>query len=112
MTATDTSNQLLPNAQRLGAEIGNGSGTEVAAPGKGLLAPSGSNQFVTVDGTSFAAPLVTGSVVLLQQIYQGRFGTLPTVDQVTSWIENGSDPIHDSVTGITIGVLDVPKASG
>jgi type VI secretion system secreted protein VgrG len=111
VTATDTSNQLLPDAQRLGADIGGGSATEIAAPGKGFAAPSGSNSLATVDGTSFAAPLVTGSVVLLQQIYQSRFGTLPTVDQLTAWLEQGSDPIHDPVTGITIGRLDIPRAA-
>jgi type VI secretion system secreted protein VgrG len=64
-----------------------------------------------VGGTSFATPLVTGAVVLLQQIYASRFGTLPSVDQVKSWLEQGSDPVYDSVTGITIGRLDVPKAA-
>ena len=54
---------------------------------------------------------MSGSVVLLQQIYQARFGSLPTVDQVTKWLEQGSDPIHDSVTGITIGRLDIPKSA-
>lgn len=111
VTATDTNDQLLPDAQRLGAAIGMGTATEVAAPGKGFVAPSGDNQFSSVDGTSFAAPLVTGSVVLLQQIYQSRFGTLPTVDQVTNWLEDGADPIHDSVTGITLGRLDIPKSA-
>ena len=111
VTATDTTDHLLPDAQRLGAAIGMGTATDVAAPGKGLVAPSGDNQFSAVDGTSFAAPLVTGSVVLLQQIYQSRFGTLPTVDQVTKWLEQGADPIHDSVTGITIGRLDIPKSA-
>jgi type VI secretion system secreted protein VgrG len=111
VTATDTSNQLLPDAQRLGADMGGGSGTELAAPGKGFVAPMGTNQLASVDGTSFAAPLVTGSVVLLQQIYQERFGSLPTVVQLTGWLEQGSDPIHDPVTGITIGRLDVPKAA-
>ena len=52
-----------------------------------------------MDGTSFATPLVSGSIVLLQQIYQQRFGTLPTVDQIQSWLQGGSDPIHDPVTG-------------
>jgi subtilisin family serine protease len=111
VTATDTSDHLLPNAQRLGAAVGMGTATDLAAPGKGMMAPSGDNQWASVDGTSFAAPLVTGSVVLLQQIYQARFGTLPTVDQVTGWLEQGSDPVHDPVTGITIGRLDIPKAA-
>jgi subtilisin family serine protease len=111
VTATDTTDQLLPDAQRLGAATGMGTATELAAPGKGFVAPSGDNGVSAVDGTSFATPLVTGSVVLLQQIYQSHFGTLPTVDQVTKWLEQGADPIHDAVTGITIGRLDIPKAA-
>ena len=111
VTATDTTDHLLPDAQRLGSAIGMGTMTDVAAPGKGFLAPSGDSGYSTVEGTSFATPLVTGAVVLLQQIYQGRFGTLPTVAQVTQWIEQGSDPIYDPATGLTIGRLDIPKAA-
>ena len=76
------------------------------------MAPSGDSGYSTVDGTSFATPLVSGAVVLLQQIYQQRFGTLPTVAQVTGWLEQGADPIHDPATGLTIGQLDIPKAAG
>jgi type VI secretion system secreted protein VgrG len=111
VTATDLSDHLLSNAQRLGTAIGGTSATTIAAPGDGLTAPSGDSGTSTVQGTSFATPLVTGAVVLLQQIYESRFGTLPTVDQVKSWIEQGSDPVYDSVTGITIGRLDIPKAA-
>jgi type VI secretion system secreted protein VgrG len=111
VTATDTTDHLLPDAQRLGSTIGMGTATDLAAPGAGFVAPSGDNQLANVDGTSFATPLVTGSVVLLQQVYQLRFGTLPTVDQITGWLEHGSDPIFDPVTGITIGRLDIPKAA-
>ena len=111
VTATDLSGNLLSNAQRLGSSIGGASSTTIAAPGEGLTAPSGDSGTSTVEGTSFATPLVTGSVVLLQQIYESRFGSLPTVAQLKSWIEQGSDPINDPVTGITIGELDVPKAA-
>ena len=89
-----------------------GTMTDVAAPGAGFVAPSGDSGYSSVDGTSFATPLVSGAVVLLQQIYQGRFGTLPTVAQVTGWLEQGADPIYDPVTGLTIGRLDIPKAAG
>jgi type VI secretion system secreted protein VgrG len=112
VTATDTSDHLLPDAQRLGPAIGMGTMTDLAAPGAEMLAPSGDSGTSSVQGTSFAAPLVSGAVVLLQQIYQARFGTLPTVDQVTGWLEQGSDPIVDPVTGLTIGRLDIPKAAG
>ena len=69
VTATDLSGQLLPDAQRLGSSVGGGSATVIAAPGDGMTAPYGGNSTATVDGTSFATPLVSGSVVLLQQIY-------------------------------------------
>ncbi len=112
VTATDiTGTQLMPDAQRLGAVTGMGAMTDLAAPGEGMVAPTGDSGFSSVSGTSFATPLVTGAVVLLQQIYQARFGVLPTVTQVTQWLENGSDPVYDPVTGLTIGKLDIPKAA-
>ena len=51
--------------------------TDLAAPGQGLTAPTGDSGYSTVQGTSFATPLVTGAVVLLQQIYEQRFGRCP-----------------------------------
>jgi subtilisin family serine protease len=111
VTATDLSGNLLANAQRLGSSIGGASATTIAAPGEGLTAPSGDSGTSSVEGTSFAAPLVTGSVVLLQQIYESRFGTLPSVNQLKSWLQQGSDPINDPATGMTIGELDLPKAA-
>ncbi|HZW34724.1 MAG TPA: S8 family serine peptidase [Isosphaeraceae bacterium] len=110
VTATDLSDHLLSNAQRLGTALGGSSATTIAAPGVGT-APSGDSGTASVEGTSFATPLVTGAVVLLQQIYQSRFGTLPSVDQLRSWLQQGSDPVYDPVTGITIGRLDIPKAA-
>jgi subtilisin family serine protease len=111
VTATDLSDNLLPDAQRLGTSVGGSSATVIAAPGEGFTAPSGDSGSSSVDGTSFAAPLVSGGIVLLQQIYEQRFGTLPTVDQIQSWLQGGSDPISDPVTGITLGELDIPKAA-
>src|SRR5271157_5662242 len=112
VTATDTSgDQLLPNALRLGPVTGMGTMTNLAAPGEGMVAPTGDSGYSSVEGISVATPLVIGAVVLLQLIYQARFGTLPTVNQVTQWLEQGSDPIYDPVTGLTIGRLDIPKAA-
>ena len=111
VTATDLSGNLLANAQRLGSAIGGASSTTIAAPGEGLAAPSGDSGTSTVEGTSFATALVSGSVVLLQQIYESRFGTLPTVAQLKSWIQQGATPFTDPVTGITLGELNVPNAA-
>ncbi len=111
VTATDLSDNLLPDAQRLGSTYGGASATTIAAPGDDYNAPSGDSGTVTGDGTSFAAALVTGSVTLLQDIYQSRFGSLPTVAQLTSWLQQGATPIQDPVTGITIGELNVLKSA-
>lgn len=111
VTATNTNGQLLADAQRLGSTVGMGTMTDLAAPGTGFVAPSGDSGYSNVDGTSFATPLVSGAVVLLQQIYQQRFGSLPTVAQVTSWLEKGADPIYDPTTGVTVGQLDITRAA-
>ena len=109
MTATDLSGNLLSNAQRLGTAIGGASATTIAAPGDGLTAPSGDSGTASLEGTSFATALVTGGVTLLQEIYQSRFGSLPTVAQIKSWLQEGSTPINDPVTGITLGELNLVK---
>ncbi|WZO97447.1 S8 family serine peptidase [Isosphaeraceae bacterium EP7] len=107
VTATDSTDHFVANAQRMGGA----NATDLAAPGQGLTSTIQGNQFTTVDGTSFAAPLVSGAVVLLQQIYKSRFGVLPKLADVESWLKQGSDPINDPITGATIGRLDIPKAA-
>jgi subtilisin family serine protease len=111
VTATDLSGNLLSSAQRLGSAIGGASATTIAAPGEGLTAPSGDSGTATVEGTSFATALVTGGVTLLQDIYESRFGSLPTVDQIKSWIQQSATPVHDPVTGITVGELNLTAAA-
>ena len=110
VTASDLNDKLLSNAQRLGSGLGGVSATDLAAPGDGITAPAAGNSFVTVSGTSFAAPLVSGALILLQQVYQSRFNALPTVDQLDSWLKGGADMITDPAGGFTIGRLDIPKA--
>ncbi|HMB07016.1 MAG TPA: S8 family serine peptidase [Isosphaeraceae bacterium] len=112
VTSTDAGDHIVSNAQRLGQALGGDSATDLAAPGAGVTAPSTSNGFSTVDGTSFSASQVTGAVVLLQQIYMQRFQHLPTVSDLDGWLKQGADPASDPVTGITIGRLDIPKAAG
>lgn len=110
VTATDATDHIVADAQRLGADVGGASATDLAAPGAGLVAPADGNGFGAVGGTSFSAPLVSGAVVLIQQLYQSRFGHLPAVADVESWLKTSADPIADPTTGLTIGRLDVPKA--
>lgn len=112
VTATTSTDQIVSDAQRLGSTVGGASATDIAAPGENITATTGSGGSGSVTGTSFAAPIVSGAVVLMQQVYKARFNTLPTVQQLDSWLQGGSDPITDPATGITIGRLDIPKAIG
>ena len=64
-----------------------------------------------LNGTSFAAPLVSGSILLLQDLYKSRFGDLPTVTQIESWLTNAADPVVDPTTGETFARLDVLAAA-
>ena len=114
VTATDETRMtskgvdpLASNAQRLGTARGGAAATDIAAPGVNLIAPSGSSGTATEEGTSFATPQVTGTVVLLQQMYQRAYGTMPSVAQLDGWLQAGADTIHDGATGIDIGRLNV-----
>jgi type VI secretion system secreted protein VgrG len=111
VTATDDRDRLMPKAQRLGETLGGLSATDLAAPGDGLVAPTVGRDFASVEGTSFSAGLVTGAILLLQEIYQSRFDTLPAVDQLVSWLKQGADQAVDTVTGIRVGRIDVAQAA-
>ena len=112
VTSTDATDALVANAQRLGSEKGGDAATDLAAPGVGLTAPAEGNLFTNVEGTSFSTPLVTGAVVLLQQLYQSRYGQLPSVSDLEGWLKSGADAITDGVTGISLGRLNIEKAAG
>jgi type VI secretion system secreted protein VgrG len=111
VTATDASDNLISDAQRLGSAVGGASATVIAAPGDNLWAPVDGNNFQSVEGTSFATGIVTGSVDLLQQIYENRFGTLPTIAQLEGWMQQGAVTVNDPVTGISIGRLSISGAA-
>jgi len=108
--ASATSDRLASNAQRLGTAKGGVSATKIAAPGVGIVAPSGDNGTATEDGTSFATPQVTGTIVLLQQMYEAAYHRLPSVATLTQLLQDGAAPIHDGVTGISIGRLDTLRS--
>ena len=110
VTATDKNDVLLPNAQRLGPLDGFAAATDLAAPGKDIEAPAGGG-YTGAEGTSFSAPLVTGAIILLQEIYEKRFGVLPLVSDLEAWLKGGATKIHDPVSGIDIGRLDILKSA-
>lgn len=111
VAATDKNDAFLPNAQRLGARDGYAAATDVVAPGKDFSAPTIDRRWVAVDGSSFSAPIVTGSILLLQDIYKTWYGTLPKVDDLVAWIKGGATTIHDDPTGTDYGRIDILKSA-
>lgn len=67
---------------------------DLAAPGVGIRTASPNNQYVTVDGTSFAAPFVTGSAALLMQygIVEGNDPFLYG-EKVKAYLRRGAQPL-------------------
>lgn len=101
---------IAANAQRLGAATAGANATDIAAPSSGFLVSSSDGVYESVDGTSFAAPIVSGSIVLLQQQYFRNFGTLPGVDQVDSWLKQGGGATTDPITKLSIPQIDLAGA--
>lgn len=83
--------RLTPFTQRLSDAKGGIWRTDVFAPGakvrsSGINGPASES---TSSGTSQAAPVVTGLVLLLQEYALRKTGALPTVDQLERWLRQG-----------------------
>jgi hypothetical protein len=107
VTSTDANDKLASDAQRLGTAQGGASAVKLAAPGVNIDGLGANNSVSSQSGTSFSTPLVTGSIVLLQEMYQKAYHTLPTISQLETWLQEGAVSVKDSVTGITVGRLDL-----
>lgn len=68
---------------------------DLAAPGVGIRTAAPNNQYVYVDGTSFAAPFVTGSAALLMQ-YGIINGNDPFLygEKVKAYLQYGAKPLQ------------------
>lgn len=75
---------------------------DLAAPGVGIRTAAPGDQYVTVDGTSFAAPFVTGSSALLMQ-YGIVDGNDPFLygEKVKAYLRYGAQPLP--------GITDYPN---
>ena len=81
---------------------------DVVAPGEsqiGLMPEDG--RFVTVSGTSFSAPIVTGAIALLKQANPSI-----TTSEVRTLFSTSSDTIIDPQTGERFANLNVQKLFG
>lgn len=79
----------------------------VAAPGVDLIAPAPSNDKTQLfarhlNGTSYAAPLVTGTIALMLQ-QEKQLGHTLTREQVIQRLQSTADPVSSSVPDRRVG---------
>lgn len=89
--------QITPFSQRLHPSTNANTYTDIFAPGapvtsSGILGEHGES---TQHGTSQAAPVVTGIILLMQEFYQHVTGELPGVSDLVTWMRRGGIQIID-----------------
>ncbi len=89
--------QITPFSQRLHSSVNRAAYTDFFAPGapvtsSGSLTPKGT---ATDNGTSMAAPVTAGIILLMQEYYLRHAGELPRVNDLVRWLRRGGVKIHD-----------------
>jgi len=89
--------RITPFSQRLHFTKNEFCNTDIFAPGApvtstGIDGPNGES---TQHGTSQAAPVVCGALLLLQEFYIRATGSLPTVAELIRWIRISGEKIYD-----------------
>lgn len=89
--------QITPFSQRLHPSRSSATYTDLFAPGapvtsSGILGPNGES---TQHGTSQAAPVVTGIILLAQEFYSRVTGELPPVSDLVTWLRRGGIEVID-----------------
>lgn len=94
---SSSADRITPFSQRLHPETGRGSATDIFAPGApvtstGILSDNGES---TQQGTSQAAPVVAGVILLMQSLYKRVTGEMPSVEYLAKLIKIGAIEIFD-----------------
>jgi subtilisin family serine protease len=89
--------QITPFSQRLHPSVHPEAYTDVFAPGAPVTSSGiwGKHGESTQHGTSQAAPVTAGLILLIQAFHQRVTGELPAVDDVVTWLRRGGITIHD-----------------
>jgi subtilisin family serine protease len=89
--------RITPFSQRLHESLGAACRTDIFAPGapvtsSGITGPHGES---IQHGTSQATPVLTGVVLMVQELYLRATNELPDIDTLVSCLRNGAVRIHD-----------------
>ncbi|MBM3189029.1 MAG: serine peptidase [Chloroflexi bacterium] len=89
--------QITPFSQRLHPTVNAVTRTDIFAPGAPVTSTGvqGAHGESVQHGTSQAAPVVAGILLLMQDFYRRATGELPEVDELVTWLRRGGVPIHD-----------------
>lgn len=85
---TTAAGRITPFSQRLHTTTNSATRTDILAPGAALTSAGIQNDQAesTAHGTSQATPVTAGLVLLAQQYWLRQKGSLPTVDQLETWL--------------------------
>lgn len=111
---TTAPGRLTPFSQRLHSSVSPSLATDVFAPGATLTSSGlkGEESESEMDGTSQAAPVVSGLILLAQEYYHRQTGEFPTIDQLENWLWTGpriddGDDEDDNVQNTDLGFYRV-----
>lgn len=93
-TGTD---YIAPFSQRLHEAHNPEKYTELFAPGAAVSSSGVKDDYAqsTLHGTSQAAPVATGVILLMQEYYRQRTNTLPSIAEVVRWLRHTGTEIFD-----------------
>ena len=101
-TAFETGqDRLTPFSQRLHPSVNPDCYTRIFAPGAPIRSsglPTGPNNFngeSVQDGTSQATPVISGVLLLMQQLYLRKTGRMPDVADLVDWLRRSAATIFD-----------------
>jgi hypothetical protein len=106
--------RITPFSQRLHWTTSAESRTDIFAPGARVTSTGYRDDYsmATMSGTSMAAPMTAGTILLIQQLFLRKYGELPSVDMLesilmkTATIINDGDDEDDNVENTG---LDYPR---
>ncbi len=120
LARSTASGRLTPFSQRLHPSIGGASATDIFAPGAPVKSTgTRTRSSSSLDsGTSQAAPVVAGLILLMQELHLHRTGQLPDVGSLEGWLAAGGVSIKDgddeddnvTNTGLDFRYVDAPCA--
>lgn len=84
---------------------------DLLAPGAGIIVPTLTGSYASVDGTSFASPYVAGTAALIKQADpSAKAGDIGSILMSSASVNRDGDAETGNTTGLAFGRLDIHQA--